>query len=142
MQSACFICTTWKRKQTMEQQPHHTCEQTKSKQKQNQVTSHSNWPRVLLFGLVHKQCNCIKVSAWLSMIPGHGANTIFFNKKIKMGRPEDLITPHPSTPTNISFLPYSPTSPLEVDVIFVSPLTRTIRKTVIKIFTTNSLAAK
>ena len=60
------------------------------------------------------------------MIPGHGANTIFFNKKIKMGRPEDLVTPHPSTPNNISFLPYSPTPPLEVDVICVSPLTRTI----------------
>ena len=27
------------------------CERTKSKQKQNQVKSHSNWPRVLSFGL-------------------------------------------------------------------------------------------
>ena len=24
---------------------------------------------------------------------GHGANPIFFNKKIKIGRPEDLLTP-------------------------------------------------
>ena len=29
-------------KQTMEQQPHRTCERTKSKQKENQVTSHSH----------------------------------------------------------------------------------------------------
>ena len=31
----------------MEEQPHRTCERTKSKQKQNQVTSHSNWSAVL-----------------------------------------------------------------------------------------------
>ena len=40
--STCFICTTWKRKQTMEQQPQPARERTKSKQKQNQITSHSN----------------------------------------------------------------------------------------------------
>ena len=38
----------------MEQIPHCACEQTKSKQKQNQVTSHSNWTRVLLLDLAHK----------------------------------------------------------------------------------------
>ena len=43
-----FICTTWKHKQTMEQQPQRACERTKSKQKQNQVTSQSYWPHVLL----------------------------------------------------------------------------------------------
>ena len=32
--------------------------------KQNQVTSHSNWPRVLLFDLAHKQCNGI-IKRWL-----------------------------------------------------------------------------
>ena len=26
---------------------------------------------------------------------GHGGNPIFFNKKIKIGRPEDSLTPHP-----------------------------------------------
>ena len=36
-----------------------TCELTKLKQTQNQVTSHSKWPRVLLFDLAHKQCNGI-----------------------------------------------------------------------------------
>ena len=45
--------------QTMEQQPHRACKRTKSKQKQNQVTSHSNWPRVLLFDSAHKQCSGI-----------------------------------------------------------------------------------
>ena len=40
-ESTYFICTTWKRKQTIEQQPHLACERTKSKQKQNQVTSYS-----------------------------------------------------------------------------------------------------
>ena len=36
---------------------------------------------------------------------GHGANPIFFNEKIKIGRPELRLTPHPPTSDNISFLP-------------------------------------
>ena len=36
LQSTCFICTTWKRKQTLEQQLHDACDRTKSKQ-QNQA---------------------------------------------------------------------------------------------------------
>ena len=37
---------------------------------------------------------------------GHGGNPIFFNKKnLQIGRPEHLLTPHPPTPDNISFLP-------------------------------------
>ena len=43
--------------QIMEQQLHRVCERTKSKQEHNQVTSNSNWPRVLLFNLAYKQCN-------------------------------------------------------------------------------------
>ena len=44
LESTCFICITWKRKQTMEQQPHRACEWTKSnqnktKQKQNKLKS-------------------------------------------------------------------------------------------------------
>ena len=31
----CFICTSWKRKQTMKQQSHRRCEWTKPKQKEN-----------------------------------------------------------------------------------------------------------
>ena len=37
---------------------------------------------------------------------GHGANPIFFNKKIKIGRPEQLVTPHSPTSNVISFLSY------------------------------------
>ena len=50
---------------------------------------------------------------------GHGANSIFINKKINIGRPEHSLIPS----DNISFLPYPP-FPLKVDVICVSPRTR------------------
>ena len=56
----------------------------------------------------------IYINVWPSMLSGHGANPIFFNKKrIKIG-------PHPSTSNSISFLPY-PLRPLtsKVDVICV-----------------------
>ena len=53
---------------------------------------------------------------------GHDPNPIFFNKKMKIGRPEHSLTPHPPTSDNISFLPYPPT-PLKGDVVCVSPLT-------------------
>ena len=45
---------------------------------------------------------------------GYGSNPIFFNKKIKIGRPEHLLPhfPHPSTANSITFLPYpQPTLP-------------------------------
>ena len=48
----------------MEQQIHRADEQTKSKQKQNQATSYSNRPRVLLFDLAHKQRSGI-IKGWL-----------------------------------------------------------------------------
>ena len=60
LQSTCFIYTSWKRKQTMKQQPHRACERTKSKQKQK----HSNWPGILSFDLAHKQCKGI-IKEWL-----------------------------------------------------------------------------
>ena len=40
---------------------------TKPKQKQNQVTSHSNWPRVVLFDLAHKQCSGI-IKGWVHVL--------------------------------------------------------------------------
>ena len=40
------------------------------------------------------------------MTSGHGANPIFFTKKIRIGGPEHLLTPNPPTSDNISFLPY------------------------------------
>ena len=102
LQSTCFICTTWKREQTTEQQSHRAYEQTKSKQKQNYVTSHSTWPCVLLLDLAHRQCSGI-IKGWLHCLTsesnarflvnnilffgsawsGHGANPVFFNKKNK-----------------------------------------------------------
>ena len=55
----CFICITWKRKQTIEKQPHCACgeqKQNQTKIKINKATSYLKWPRVLLFNLAHKQC--------------------------------------------------------------------------------------
>ena len=66
LQSTCFICITWKRKQIIDQQPHCACgERTKSnKNKINKTTSYSKRPCVLLFALAHKQCNGI-IKGWL-----------------------------------------------------------------------------
>ena len=59
---------------------------------------------------------------------GLGANPIFFKKKIKIGGPEQSLTPPPSpTPKSdiVSYLPYhSPPPLLKVNVICISPLTR------------------
>ena len=56
------------------------------------------------------------------MMSGHGANATFFNEKIKIGRPEHSLTLEPHAPNNISLLPYPPSSPLEVEVICVTPI--------------------
>ena len=83
LQSSYFICTTWQRKRPMEEQPHRACERWKSKQKQNQVTSHSNWPRVLLFDLVYKQCNAIIkafIKAWLHCLTSESKGRFLVNK--------------------------------------------------------------
>ena len=60
------------------------------------------------------------------MMSGHGANSVFFNKKIKTGRPEHFLSPHPLHPitSHFYFIPY-----LIVDVICVSPLIRIPRWT-------------
>ena len=39
LQSTCFICSTWKRKQTMEQKPHRACERTKDIKMKNKTKS-------------------------------------------------------------------------------------------------------
>ena len=61
------------------------------------------------------------INVLLSMMPGHGANPIFLIKKIKIGRLEHSLTPHPPTSNNISFLPCTllPLTP-KVEVICVS----------------------
>ena len=112
--STYFICTTWKHKQTMEQQPNRACEGKKSKQKQNHA-SHSNWPRALLFNSAHKKCNGI-IKGWLHCLTSESKERFLVNnilkfgsawclvtaqiqfsliKEIKIGRPEHLLTPTP-----------------------------------------------
>ena len=73
-----FICTTWKRKQIMEQQPHRVYDRIKSKQKQNKVMSHSNWPRVLLFDLARKQCNGI-IKGWIHRLTSESKGKFLVN---------------------------------------------------------------
>ena len=46
LQSACFIYTTLKRKQTMEQRPHRACERTKSKQKHDNNKYNQKLPHI------------------------------------------------------------------------------------------------
>ena len=99
--------------------------QTKTKKKQKKVTLHSNWRRVLLFDLVHRQCNSI-IKGWLncltseskwrflanyiiSMMSGQSANLVFFNKKNKNWTSRTLANPPPPTSDNISFLSYPTT---------------------------------
>ena len=59
LQSTCFICTTWKRKQTNGTMTSPCMWANEIKTKTKPSTSRSNWPRVILFDLVHKQCNDI-----------------------------------------------------------------------------------
>ena len=65
----------------MEQQPHRTCEWTKPKQKQNQVTSYSDWPRVLLFDLAHKQCNDI-IKGWFHCLTPESVGRFLVNNML------------------------------------------------------------
>ena len=37
------------------------------------------------------------------MMSGHGENPIFFNKKVKIGHPENSLTPHPLRPITSHF---------------------------------------
>ena len=114
----------------MEYQLHRACERTKQK-KHNQISSHSNWPRVRLFDLAHKQCNGI-IKEWRYCLTPELIekfliiNILMFDsarylvmaqiqfsviKIIKIGRPEHLLhplplLPHPPTYGSITFLPY------------------------------------
>ena len=112
-------------------------EEIKTKTKPS--TSHSNWLCILLFDLAHKQCSGITkgwlycltpesiahretpfqsyINDWLSMMSGHCANPIFFNKKKDWtSRTLTITPPHPLhpltsyfalTPTPSPHLPYS-----------------------------------
>ena len=80
LQSTCFICTSWKCKQTMEQQSHGACEWAKSKQKQNKskVTLHLYWPPILLSDLAQKQCNGI-IKGWLHYLMSESKGRFLVN---------------------------------------------------------------
>ena len=137
--------------QTMEKQPHRACKRKKSKQKQNQVTSQSNWPRILSFDLAHKQFNGI-IKGWLHCLTSESIgkvlvnNTLIFDsawylvmaqiqfsliKKNKNWISRTLVTtPSPPLVTtpfhshksdNISFLPYPPSPPQSGRHICVTP---------------------
>ena len=45
------------------------------------------------------------------MMSGHGRNPIFVNKKIKIGRPEHSLTPHPIRPITSHFCLTPPPPP-------------------------------
>ena len=61
LQSTCFICITWKHKQSIESPSIWINE---IKQKQSKATSYSIWPSVLLFDGARKLCNGI-IRGWL-----------------------------------------------------------------------------
>ena len=63
----------------MKQQPYHGCERTKPKQKQGQVTSHSNLPPVLLFDLAHNQCNGI-IKGWFHCLMSESKGRFLVNE--------------------------------------------------------------
>ena len=69
---------------TTKQQLQRAFEQTKSKQKQNKVTSHSNWPRVLFFDLAHKQCNGIN-KWWLYCLTSELKGRFLVNSILMFG---------------------------------------------------------
>ena len=92
-------------------------ERTKSKQNQNQVTSHSNWPRLLLFNLVHKQCNGI-IKGWLHYLTSESKGRFLVNNISMFGSTWCLVIDwtfrtltnpplppaHPHTSNNISYM--------------------------------------
>ena len=92
-------------------------ERTKSKQNQNQVTSHSNWPWLLLFNLVHKQCNGI-IKGWLHYLTSESKGRFLVNNISMFGSTWCLVIDwtfrtltnpplppaHPHTSNNISYM--------------------------------------
>ena len=58
------------------------------------------------------------------MMSGHGANQIFFNKKVRIGRPEHSLSPHHPTSNSISFLPYPPPTSSKWTSYVYRPLNR------------------
>ena len=63
-----LFCTTWKRKQTMEQQRHRACERMKSNTKS----------RPIQIDLAQKQCNGI-IKRWLHCLTSESKGKFIFN---------------------------------------------------------------
>ena len=106
---------------------------------QNKIKTKSH--HILLFNLAHKQCNDI-IKGWRHcltsqskgrffvnnvinvcrrVMSGHGANSIFFNKKNKNWTSRTLATPHlPLRPITSHFCLTPPPIPIKVDVICLS----------------------
>ena len=111
--STCFICITWRRKQTMEQQPHRALWINEIKQKpnnnnNNKVTSHSNWPLISRFSPKTMQwqwLHCLTSESKGRFLANNIRINFFFNKKIKIERLDHSLTLHPLTSDNISFYP-------------------------------------
>ena len=61
----------------------HVNQQNQNK-KQNQVMSYSNWPRVLLFDLAHKQCNGI-IKGWLHYLTSEPKGRFLVNNTLMFG---------------------------------------------------------
>ena len=74
----------------MAQQPHRACEGTKSKQKQNQVTSHINRPRVLMFDLAHRKCNGL-MKGWFHCLTSESKGRFSVNSILMFGLVRCLI---------------------------------------------------
>ena len=120
---------------------------TKSKQKQNQVRSHSNWPSVLLLDLAHKQCSGI-IKGWLHCLTSESKGRflvsniliigsawclvmaqIQFSFKKKYWTSKTLANPPPPYVQQHLVLtlqtpPPSPLPSLKVNVVCVLPLMR------------------
>ena len=56
----------------------------KIKTKTKPSTSHSNWPRVLLFDLAHKQCNGI-IKGWLHCLTSESKGRFLVNNVLMFG---------------------------------------------------------
>ena len=131
LQSTCFICITWKRKQTMEQKPHRACEWTKSnknKKKLRHVIFKATMRSIVRFSPQNNAVVSLKdgFTSLTSVSKGRflASNILLawclvmaqiqfsLTKKIKIGRPEHSLTLQPTTSDNISFLLYPPALPL------------------------------
>ena len=95
-------------------------ERNQTKIKTNKASSYSKWPRILLFDLAHKQSSGI-IKWWLHCLTSESKRRFLANnmllasclamvqiqfsliKKIKIGRPEHLLTPHPLRPITFHF---------------------------------------